>query len=517
MAQRYDAKQNLLQLIETKSQTIIVLSMFIILFLTLLPFDFTYPDNFPWDDFKAIMTIGYSTLGDLVVNLALFMPFGLGLTALFTTKKISFTQSLFHTFILSFCFSSIVEILQIFLLLRMTSTTDIVSNSFSGLLGGVFFLLVRNKLKRIYCYNRIFLKIFMITWLIYLITMSISLISLKDATDLSNWNSQFPLMIGNEQTGNRSWKGEISYLYVSDRFLSSTTIEKLLTTNNQDTTIQNYLLGAYIFDQAKLKYTDHLDNLPNLIWQGKTLTKTEIKTATLDENKWLKTEVVPNQLNTKIKDNSQFTIISQIKTNQQEQPGPARIISLSQNLYQRNLTLGQLGKNLNLRLRTPLTGNNGRIPEMILRNFFVDMKPHQIAIAYNGEQLKIYVDSIENVYDLKLNSEAALFWSVFYVLGSRTPIYIGKGNLYNFLYHNFLFVPFGLLLASILILLPKNRIFYLLISFLGIILPPLLIESIVVITGNRIWSWDYLFLDILTIGITSLLFKTLITLELKTT
>ena len=87
MAQRYDAKQNLLQLIETKSQTIIVLSMFIILFLTLLPFDFTYPDNFLWDDFKAIMTIGYSTLGDLVVNLALFMPFGLGLTALFTTKK----------------------------------------------------------------------------------------------------------------------------------------------------------------------------------------------------------------------------------------------------------------------------------------------------------------------------------------------------------------------------------------------------------------------------------------------
>ncbi len=518
MALHHDRKQNLLQLIETKSQTIIVLSSFIILLVTLLPFDFTYPDNFSWNDFKTIITTG-SPLGDILVNLALFMPFGLGLSALFTTKKLSLPKNILLTFIFSFCLSSIVEILQIFLLLRRTTPTDIASNSLSGLLGGVLFLLVRHRLKRFYFdFNkRIFLKIFIIFWLIYLTTIGISLISLKDATNLSNWDSQSPLMIGNERTGDRPWQGEIFYLYISDRFLPSKIIEKVLTTNQHNEILQDYFLGAYIFEQSKSKYTDKLGTLPSLIWQENSITKTDKSAINLDKNNWLKTEFIPIELNQKIKDDSQFTIIINIKTNNKQQRGPARIISLSQNMYQRNLTLGQKGTSLNLRLRTPITGINGRTPEMFLRNFFSDLQPHQIAIAYNSEQLKIYVDSIDNVYNLKLNSEAALFWSVLSVLGSKTPIYIGKSRLYNFLYHDFLFVPFGFLLALILILLPRNRIFYLVIFCFGIIVPPLVIGTIVAITNNGTWSLDYLLVSILTIAITSLLFKTLITLEFKNT
>ena len=516
MAQHHASQRNLLQLIETKSQTIIILSSFIILLVTLLPFDFTYPDNFSWNDVTTIIATG-SSIGDIVVNLALFMPFGWGLTSLFTIKKFSLQKSILLTFIVSFSFSSIIEFLQIFLLLRRTTSTDIVSNSLSGILGGVFFLLLRNTLKRIdfYVNKRMIFQILIVIWLIYLIIIGISLFSLKDATKLSNWYSQFPLVIGNEQTGDRPWKGEISYLYISDRFLSSKTIAEILTTNQQTKTLQDDFLGAYIFEESQSKYTDQLGNLPSLEWQAKSITKTDQLAINLDKNNWLKTEVLPTQLNKKIKDNSQFTIIANIKTHQKQQLGPARIFSLSHNMYQRNLTLGQMGTSLNLRLRTPITGINGRKPEMILRNFFSDLQPHQIAIAYNSKQLKIYVDSIDNVYHLKLNSEAALFWSVVSVLGSKTPIYISKSRLYNFLYHDLLFVPLGFLLALILILLPKNRRFYLVMLFLGIILPPLVIERIIVSTNNRTWSCDYFFVSILTIVTTSLIFKNLITLRYK--
>ena len=138
MAQHHASQRNLLQLIETKSQTIIILSSFIILLVTLLPFDFTYPDNFSWNDVTTIIATG-SSIGDIVVNLALFMPFGWGLTSLFTIKKFSLPKSILLTFIASFCFSSIVEFLQIFLLLRRTTPTDIVSNSLSGILEVAFF------------------------------------------------------------------------------------------------------------------------------------------------------------------------------------------------------------------------------------------------------------------------------------------------------------------------------------------------------------------------------------------
>jgi len=514
MAQHHDTKHNLLQFIETKSQTIIVLSSFIILFGTLAPFDFTYPENFSWDDLKTIMTT-VSPPGDVLVNLALFMPFGLGLTALFTARRIRFKKSLCLTFICSFCFSSIIEFSQIFSLLRMTTPTDIASNTCSGFLGGVFFLVIRNRSKSFYFnFNKkLLLKIFMITWLLYSIVISISLISLKDATKLSNWNPQFPLMIGNELTGNRPWKGEISYLHISDHALSEEIIEKLFTPNNNQTFQDHYLLGTYLFDPTKLKYFDKLGNLPNLTWQAHNQEVIEKKSITLDKNNWLQTETTPSQLIKNIQDNSQFTIVTKIKSNQKIQEGEARILSLSPNPYHGNFTLEQSDNHLKLRLRTPVTGSNGKNPELVLRDFFDDSMFHQIAIAYNSKELKIYINS--NTYNLKLNSEAALFWTVLSALGSKTPIYIDKSSLYNFLYHDLLFIPFGFLLASILIMLPKNRIFYLIIFLGGIIIPSLLIESIVVLTNNRTWSWNYLFISILTVAITSLLLKTLVKFNFK--
>ena len=512
MAQHHDTKQNLLHFLETKSQTIIVLSCFIILLVTLLPFDFTYPENFSWHDWKTIVTT-VSSPGDILVNLALFMPFGWGLAVLFNTRKISLLKNILLTLLISFCLSSIVETLQIFLLLRRTTPTDILNNSLSGCLGGVLFLLVRNRLRKIYFdFNeRLFLKIFIIIWLIHLIIITISLISLKDATKLSNWDSRFPLMIGNERTRDRPWQGEISYFYISDHFLSKPVIEKFLINNNQSQKLYKNLLGAYVFDQGKISYPDKLGNLPNLAWQSNKQQTIETSAITLDNNNWLQTETIPRELTQRIQNNSAFTIITKIKNNKNSQKEAGRIFSLSQNIYQRNLSLEQSAKDLKLRLRSPLTGNNGRNPELILSNFFDEISEHQIAIAYNGKQLKIYLDRIENVYNLKFNSEAALFWSVFYVLGSRTPVYIAKSSLYNFLYNDLLFIPFGFLLALILVILPKNKRFYRVTFFLGIIIPYLFIESIIVITHNGTWSWHDLMASTITIAITSVLFKTLMT------
>ena len=516
MAQHHDTKQNLLQFIETKSQTIIVLSSFIILLVTLLPFDFTYPDTFSWDDLRTILTT-VSSPGDILVNLALFMPFGWGITALFVTKKVSLFKNILLTLFISFCFSSIVEILQIFLLLRRTSISDVICNSLSGFLGGVLFLLVRNRLRKInVSFNqRLFLNFFIITWLIYLLTIGISLISLKDATKLGNWDSQFPLMIGNERTGDRPWTGEMSYFYISDRFLSSSIIENFLTHNNHSSMVQDYLLGAYVFNGTKLQYSDILGSLPNLVWQEKPVASTNKLSINLDKNNWLQTAIPPKQLTKKIQNNSQFTIITKIKKQNRQQSGEGRIFSLSQNIYQRNISLEQSAKDLKLRLRSPLIGNNGRNPELILKNFFDEISEHQIAIAYNGKQLKIYLDNIDNLYDLKFNSEAALFWSVFYFLGSKTPLYIDKSSFYNFLYRDLLFIPFGFLLALILIFLPKNKRLYRLIFVSGIILPFLFIESVIIITNNGTWSWQELLASMATIAITSQLFKTLMTLEFK--
>ncbi len=57
----------------------------------------------------------------------------------------------------------------------------------------------------------------------------------------------------------------------------------------------------------------------------------------------------------------------------ERQRGPARIVSVSSDSGHRNLTLGQQGDALTIRLRTPSSGYNGEKPEMIIPGFFTPL------------------------------------------------------------------------------------------------------------------------------------------------
>lgn len=55
-----------------------------------------------------------------------------------------------------------------------------------------------------------------------------------------------------------------------------------------------------------------------------------------------------------------------VRSKSDDQTGPTRIVSFSRGGYERNVTLGQEGRALVFRLRTPWTGPNGREPEIHL-------------------------------------------------------------------------------------------------------------------------------------------------------
>lgn len=72
--------------------------------------------------------------------------------------------------------------------------------------------------------------------------------------------------------------------------------------------------------------------------------------------------------------------------------GPARIISLSSSTSHRNLTLGQQETNLDLRIRTPITGINATDIKLSIPNIFVDNNFHQIVVTYSKATVRVYVD-----------------------------------------------------------------------------------------------------------------------------
>jgi len=86
---------------------------------------------------------------------------------------------------------------------------------------------------------------------------------------------------------------------------------------------------------------------------------------------------------------NQLTIEACITTDQIDQKGPARIISFSENASSRNFTVGQTDNHLVLRLRTPLSGENGSSPEIVLGEIKPDVAMHVI-VTYTPGQLHCY-------------------------------------------------------------------------------------------------------------------------------
>lgn len=505
----------LISLLENKAQIIIVISSLIILFVTLLPFDFSVPYNFSlkyvYHDFLET-----TNTFDLIVNVILFMPFGFGIAA-FLNKKGLRAKSIIVSFLASLSLTSTVEICQLFLASRNSSLSDVITNSFGGFLGAVlFFTLIKNKqqLSQIFSFIAIFddrhiqFKSLIILWMIYFFSISFLLISVEDRTKLSNWDANFPLMVGNEATGDRSWSGKIAYLCISKSSFSEKQLKTILATNNSCKELENTddLVTAYSFLDSQKLYPELTGNIATLKEQ-ETRPLVDATGIIVDKKNWLKTNIPASELTRKIKNSSQFTIFTKIATANFIQEGPARIISLSKNQYWRNLTIGQWRKDLSIRMRMPLTGGNGKNPEIRINNFFTDTNFHQIAIAYNGTRLRIYVDEVDKVKSLYLGSEAALFWSVFSIFAGKMYLKPANNSLYIILYHGFMFVPLGFFWGTISNFLKVRSLG--LVAFLigGLIVPPLIIESIIVSTRDRHWNWSYFSLGIAVITISFLLTK----------
>ncbi len=509
--------RQLVYFLESKALFIIAISLVAILFVTLLPFDFSIPYNF---SLKYIYSNFLETtyIFDLIVNVILFIPFGLGLAAWLEKRKFLKARNLKITFLTSLSLTLTVEVCQLFLVSRNPSLSDLVTNSLGGVLGAfLFFSLIKHqqKISQLLSFLVIFrrrnlrFKSLVFLWLSYFFLMSFLLISVDDRTKVSNWDTNFYLVVGNEATGNRSWSGKVNYLCISKKSFYQQQLEKILAQKNSCQALENDpdLLTTYSLSNPQ-KSVLKPKNSASL--QEEVTTSSENSTGIIVNPKnWLKTENPASELTQKIKNSSQFTIFTEIATANLTQEGPARIISLSKNQYWRNLTIAQWRKDLSIRMRTPLTGGNGQKPEIRINNFFTDTNFHQIAISYNGTRLKIYVDEVAKAKSLYLGSEAALFWSIFSIFAEKIYLKPANNSFYIILYYGLIFIPLGFFWGVISNFLRTRLLGFITFLIGGLIVPPLIIETIIANSSDRYWNGSYLSIGIAVIIISFLLTKLL--------
>ena len=501
-----------------------IASVAVIAIATLNPFNFTVPQD------SSLATIvkqfeRTSHLQDYSNNILLFMPWGYSLAWILPPKKLTKAGILALAVISSLMLTLTVETTQYFLPARVSNLADVTTNTIGGGVGALVYFWrhqIYSFCAAILARNRHLLtpKSVALVFVGYFALIYLIIFSLLANVNVNNWNSNFPLIVGNEATGDRPWEGKISQLHISDRALSVSALNDVFQQQEAFWLESGNSIASYLFDGANEdRYiTNAIDREPVLVWQDSAKLEPDTlsnpsKGVIINRDRWLMTSDSVSTIINKIKQNNQFTISAVFATEKFEQPEHSRIVSISNSPFYRNLTIAQKQQDLILRLRTPVTDENGAEPEMLIPNVFKDFDFHHLIVMFDGNKITSYVDRPENEYSFDFGSEVT-FWSWLPLKIPRRVINLDnlKESLYKFNFYLAIFLPLGLLGGLLLSLFNRHKTTQLLLLLLFGLLPALLIEQLnIVLASEPIRAFDLL----LSIGIllsatllsTTLLFK----------
>jgi glycopeptide antibiotics resistance protein len=496
------------QQLEDWASRIFVASLLLILFLTLFPFDFAFEQGFSLQ--RIVHSFHHPTSPtDIIGNIWLFIPLGFGLTCLLYIARLQKIAIAIAVVVFSGSLSLTVEVLQVFLPSRAATLTDILANTLGGFLGFLSFYRGWSKIfrsaSRLLNRSFFYLSVKRLTTILagYVFIILLISVALQQTVTLNNWDSSFPLVLGNEATGNRPWQGSIAELYLADRAITEQSAAAIFASQNPVAELQGSLLAAYRLTEttAESDIKDQSQHLSNLVWKPSPSGSSTEKGVALSPAHWLVTTDPVAPLTQKILQTSQFTLVTTIATTDPTQTGPARIISISGDSLHRNFTLAQENAQLILRLRTVMGGANGASPEIGLPNVFATTNPHRLVLTYDRSILRFYIDGLQHAYTFQLTPEIGLL-RYLYFGGDRTfQLNPANQKTFKVLFYGLLFVPLGLLLALITIVSKKRSQFYPVWLGCGILLPALILEIALATTGGRLIQLENL---LLAVAVTSL-------------
>ncbi len=286
---------------------------------------------------------------DITANIVLYVPLGIAL------RRSRFLVCVAAALILSLC----VETVQLFYPDRFTALSDVVANVAGATLG--------------YAATRLFggnsaggldpfdlgagVGIFSVTlFFVFMVVLAIP----GRPSDFSTWDRECQLIVGDELTRDRPWKGTIDRLMIFDSCFGADTIERVA----QDGEVGGH---AIFIAQAPMPM-DSIRGLP--------LLDESAKDAFFDTLSARRT----------------LTILVWFKTETNDQGGPARIVGFSKSPWDQNFSLGQEQRELIFRLRTPTTTAGGYNPQTKSRDLLEPNKRTFVAVTFDSRNTRVYVD-----------------------------------------------------------------------------------------------------------------------------
>lgn len=334
-----------------------------------------------------------------VLNMLLFMPFGVLLHHEARRRSFTLLSIVIVAGMAGISISMIIEYLQAFLPGRDSSLIDVLANAAGALVGVAaerrWGTSARVRLGRV----RAGTSTAILVGLVGSCLVAALLISgaLQAETRLSNWNSEYPLLIGNELTGDRPWRGRVFALDITDASTPAASVRRFSA--GESVALPGSPVAMFAFT-GNPPYKDAAGILPDFQWTERPNLAGQAGVR-LSDHSWLKSDRPAAGFAQRLRQTNAFTLHVRLATDDPNQDGPARIVSNSASPLLRNFTLGQQGSDLVVRWRTPATGVNGYPLEVHVPGVFADSGTHEILATYNGASLLVatahghYVSSTE--------------------------------------------------------------------------------------------------------------------------
>ena len=384
-----------------------LLAVATILYFRLTPFDFA------WEGRAALARVSWGPLSlrDVPLNVLLFVPLGFGLGGVLAARAATtdyrpqttnngrpssvvrgpWSAPGLRVLLICLALSAALEATQLFLPEHVPSAADVIANGVGAMVGYGLYrawdMGFGAAVQRYATARNLWLGLN-----IYALSAALLTGYLYRSARLSNWDTSFPLVVGNEAVGRREWSGRIEWLSftwpVDDSYAVSGEYQ---------------FTGEAPFElQARPEVT-----LPPLVWREGPATEQGGQEVVIGPGEWLATEAAFSPFSGGARQENEFSIEFKAASADPTQRGPARIISLSADAERRNVTIGQERDALIIRLRTPAGGENGQKPELLVPGVFADGRQRQILVEYNAPQMWVTVDGQE--YALSLAPGAAFF------------------------------------------------------------------------------------------------------------
>lgn len=184
-------------------------------------------------------------------------------------------------------------------------------------------------------------------------------------SDLSSWEDEYPLLLGNERTGERPWHGTIHELTIVPARLRDADLQRMAAPP-----------GAAPDSSAAPQGTWRLPH----------------EVGFIGGNAWIAPASVSAAFIAAARKTGEFSVLVTLTPGSDHQSGPARFVSVSNGLFLRNFDLGQEGHSVMFRVRTPVSGKNGMAPHTSTDAVLSAGRKTVITATYDGSISRIHVD-----------------------------------------------------------------------------------------------------------------------------